>query len=423
MFFRVRRVVVCSFGLLSLVGWAGCSPGDTGPGQTSTGGLHTGGGSTGGSATGGNEPGTGGSAPPSTGGLANSTGGTPIGTGGATGSGGTPNEGGMGTNGGATSTGGVSTSGGTASTGGTNATGGTTSAGGASGAGGATGKGGASTGGAKATGGTSASGGATSTGGTSAGGSSGTTPITVWIAGDSTVQACSGTCPCGWGSQFKPNFNTLVTVNNSAVGGRSVRSWLYTTQSTADASGECLVDKDSSGNPIVQARWTAMLNGMKTGDYLFIQFGINDGAAACNTSGAEGRHVGLAAFKTTYGMMAQAAKDRGANPVFLTPVSAISCSGSTAQASRGAYVTATKEAGVTYSVPVIDLHQLSINLYNSLGFCPVPGGDVSASTTGPVGAFFCNDHTHFEAAGATQIAGLITKALRDQNIGLAAYLK
>jgi hypothetical protein len=122
-------------------------------------------------------------------------------------------------------------------------------------------------------------------------------------------------------------------------------------------------------------------------------------------------------------MMAQAAKDRGANPVFLTPVSAISCSGSTARGSRGAYVTATIEAGMTYGVPVIDLHQLSVNLYNSLAFCPVPGGDFSASTTGPVGAFFCEDHTHFEAAGATQIAGLITKALRDQNIGLAAYLK
>jgi lysophospholipase L1-like esterase len=214
-----------------------------------------------------------------------------------------------------------------------------------------------------------------------------------------------------------------VTVNNSAVGGRSVRSWLYTTQSKADANGECLVDTDSSGKPIVQSRWTTMLNGMKAGDYLFIQFGINDGARACDTAGAEGRHVGLDAFKSTYGMMAQAAKDRGANPVFLTPVSAISCSGSTAQASRGAYVTATKEAGTTYNVPVIDLHQLSINLYNSLKFCPVPGGDVSASTTGPVGEFFCNDHTHFDATGANQIAGLITKALRDQNIGLAAYLK
>src|SRR4029077_16841276 len=119
-----------------------------------------------------------------------------------------------------------------------------------------------------------------------------------------------------------------------------------------------------------------------------IQFGINDGSATCD------RHVGLSAFKSSYGMMAQAAKDRGAQPIFLTPLSAISCSGSTPRGTRGAYVTATQEAGGTYDVPVIDLHALSVALYGTLGFCPVPGGDVSETTTGPVGDFFCGDHTH-----------------------------
>jgi lysophospholipase L1-like esterase len=419
---RARRLFLVSFGLLGEIAWAGCSAEGTAPVQPTTGGAPTGG--TGSMVSGG-------TAPSATGGVP-STGGAAIGSGGAALTGGTSGgatEGGATSGGLASASGGASSSGGDASAGSSSsgASGsGSTSKGGGDGSSGG-GKGGA-TGGAKTSGGASttggnATGGSANTGGSLAGGNSGTTPVTVWIAGDSTVQNCSGSCPCGWGSQFKPNFNSLVTVNNSAVGGRSVRSWLYTTQSTADASGECLVDKDSSGNPIVQARWTTMLNGMKTGDYLFIQFGINDGAAACNTAGAEGRHVGITAFKTTYGMMAQAAKDRGANPVFLTPVSAISCNGSTARGTRGAYVTATIEAGMTYGVPVIDLHQLSVNLYNSLAFCPVPGGDVSASTTGPVGAFFCEDHTHFEAAGAKQIAELIAKALRDQNIGLAAYLK
>jgi lysophospholipase L1-like esterase len=39
--------------------------------------------------------------------------------------------------------------------------------------------------------------------------------------------------------------------------------------------------------------------------------------------------------------------------------------------------------------------------------------------SGPVGAFFCDDHTHFEAAGARQIAGLVAQALQDQQILLA----
>ena len=69
-------------------------------------------------------------------------------------------------------------------------------------------------------------------------------------------------------------FGSGVTVTNSAVGGRSVRTWLYSVQTVMDATGECVLDLDASGNPILQSRWQAMLNattGMKSGDYLFIQ--------------------------------------------------------------------------------------------------------------------------------------------------------
>jgi lysophospholipase L1-like esterase len=91
---------------------------------------------------------------------------------------------------------------------------------------------------------------------------------------------------------------------------------------------------------------------MKAGDYLFIQFGINDGDSTCD------RHVGVDAFKTSYGVMAQAAKDRGAHPIFVTPLAMIRCSGTTVTASREPYVTATKDAGTQYGVPVIDLNGL-----------------------------------------------------------------
>jgi lysophospholipase L1-like esterase len=249
------------------------------------------------------------------------------------------------------------------------------------------------------------------------GGAGATANVTVWIAGDSTVATGGSACPIGWGGVFDPLFNDRVTVTNSAVGGRSVRTWLYNVQTTMDSTGECVLTRDASGNPTIQSRWQQMLTGMKVGDYLFIQFGINDGSATCD------RHVGLAAFKESYGMMAQAAKDRGANPVFITPVSAIACTGSTPRATRGSYVTATQEAGTQYGVPVIDLHALSIAIYASRGFCPIPGGDVSASTTGPVGEFFCDDHTHFDAPGAAAIASLVAGALRTQNIPLAAYLR
>jgi hypothetical protein len=122
--------------------------------------------------------------------------------------------------------------------------------------------------------------------------------------------------------------------------------------------------------------------------------------------------------------MAQAAQARGAHPVFLTPVSSIACSSANVPvATRGGYVPATMQAGTQFNVPVIDLNKLSVALYTQRGFCPIPGGDVSATTTGPVGDFFCDDHTHFSAMGAPDIATLVAGAVRTQLPGLAAYLK
>ncbi|MFI1996577.1 GDSL-type esterase/lipase family protein [Actinoplanes sp. NPDC020271] len=233
-------------------------------------------------------------------------------------------------------------------------------------------------------------------------------PVKVWMAGDSTMMN-AGSCPIGWGSQFGSYLTADATVQNSAVGGRSIQTWLYegNVTSTKNAAGECTLSSTA-----YSSRWTAMLNGFVAGDYLIVQFGINDGDTACP------RHVGSARFKELLGVMATAAKAKGVKPIFVTPVAAITCSGSTAVGNRG-FVTETKAAASANGVPVIDLHARSVALYNSLRLCP-NNGDY---TSGAVGAFFCNDHTHFEAAGARQIAGLIATALREQGIPLAAYLK
>jgi lysophospholipase L1-like esterase len=236
--------------------------------------------------------------------------------------------------------------------------------------------------------------------------------IKVWLAGDSTMADPRTACPVGWGNQFDPLFTGDVTVVNNAVGGRSVQTWLYESNVTGnkDSSGECVVSPKTYAQ-----RWLSMLdptNGMKAGDYLFIQFGINDGSTTCP------RHVGPARYQELLGVMVKAAKDRGVRPVLLTPVSALRCSGSTAVGSRG-FLTETMAAGRAGGVPVIDLHKLSYTLYNTLKFCPHDGN----WNSGPVGAFFWDDHTHFDTPGARQIAGVVAKAVRDQKIPLASYLK
>ncbi|MCK8433459.1 carbohydrate esterase [Streptomyces sp. D2-8] len=238
-------------------------------------------------------------------------------------------------------------------------------------------------------------------------------PVTVWLAGDSTMaNPGSARCPVGWGSQFDALFNADVTVRNQAVGGRSIQTWLYegNVSGTKGSDGECRLTSST-----YSSRWQAMLNastGMKAGDYLFIQFGINDSSSTCP------RHVGPARYRQLMATMVQAALARGAHPVLLTPVAAITCSGSTATKNRG-FVNETFAVGTATRAPVVDLQSLSVSLYNGLRFCP-HNGDFGS---GPVGAFFCNDRTHFETYGAQRIAGLVAGDVRKQNLPLAAHLR
>ena len=309
------------------------------------------------------------------------------------------------------SLGGGGGSSGQSATGGSNASGGQPATGGANSTGGSSATGGGAV--ASAAAGGAASGSDAGAGGAAPprdGGPPPTGKITVWMAGDSTMQPCSGACPCGWGSQFQPYFGPNATVVNSAAGGRSIQTWLYDPNvTTTMANGECVISPKT-----YSTRWQAMLDGMKAGDYLLIEFGINDGDGTCN------RHVGTALFQTYLGDMAQAAKMRGAQAIFLTSTSYMQCTGAAVTANRG-FGPTTKAAAAANNVPIIDLTQLSAALYTSLGLCP--GALDFTSTTSAVGKFFCNDHTHFESAGASQIAGVVAKALRDQNIGLADYLK
>jgi hypothetical protein len=68
-----------------------------------------------------------------------------------------------------------------------------------------------------------------------------------------------------------------------------------------------------------------MVNGMKAGEYLLIQLGIND-----TTSATCPKHVSIAMYEQLFGVMAQAAQAVGAHPIFPTAVSSISCNGTVA---------------------------------------------------------------------------------------------
>jgi rhamnogalacturonan acetylesterase len=93
---------------------------------------------------------------------------------------------------------------------------------------------------------------------------------TIWLAGDSTTAPGGGHNGTeGWGQYLKYSFGSNALVNNSAYAGRSARSFTR------------------------EGRFDRIAAALKHGDWVVIEFGINDGGAPLNgstsTTGDKGR--------------------------------------------------------------------------------------------------------------------------------------
>src|SRR6187401_3116305 len=79
-------------------------------------------------------------------------------------------------------------------------------------------------------------------------------PITIYMIGDSTMANKSANAypETGWGMPLKQFFNQQVTIDNRAVNGRSTLSFIN------------------------ENRWQPIVDKLKKGDYVFIEFGHND---------------------------------------------------------------------------------------------------------------------------------------------------
>lgn len=343
-------------------------------------------------------------------GMAESTGGASgaaAASGGTTASGGTSGEGGAA---GAPSTGGSlgSSSGGgsgAGALGGVVETGGVAGghAGGSSGAGGAAGRAGSE-------GGAAGHGGSAGAGQLSA--------VTVWIAGDSTVmtyqepntQGNNMVSLYGWGQEIGRLFNSKVTINNQAIGGRSVAFFMWSVVQDSSGNYQCVDTQGtpefqmSNGNKVNTSQWSRILAGIKAGDFLLIQFGTNDETHTCP------RYVALPDFEADLGFMADAVRAKGATPIFVTPMGHRTFSGTTATNTLLPYANAMKDEASKKSIEVEDLNLESEAYYTSVGDAYLAANIFDGGTT------------HFTEAGAMEMATLIVKEIRKNNGPLAAYL-
>jgi lysophospholipase L1-like esterase len=341
----------------------------------------------GGAGTGGAPSGAGGS-----GGAVGGASGTSGGGAGSDGRGGTPGGAGGGGSGGAGGSAGAAGHGGTTGSAGSTGRGGTTGGAGATGRGGTTGAAGA--------GGRGGAAGNAGAGGRGGGAGSGTLPnVTVFVAGDSTVQTYVNSTihQGGWGQFFDATFVAQVTVDNRAIGGRTSRRF------------------------IEEGRLTSILSAARAGDYLFVQFGTNDSNQTATYDDGEPYYLAPATdFKTYMQMYIDGAKGRGVTPVLVTPPPRNSCrsDGVSFNYSFTSYATAMKELGQTNGVTVVDLGARAVAYLNGKGDC-----DWASANFFLIRADGTVDGTHFQEMGASILASLVAQGITESTLPLAAYVK
>ncbi len=220
--------------------------------------------------------------------------------------------------------------------------------------------------------------------------------IKVYLIGDSTM--CEYTINraplTGWGMPFKYFFDSTVTVDNRARGGRSTRTF------------------------ISENRWQPIADSLQEGDYVLMQFGHNDEA---KDPQYKDRYTPVPDYKTNLIKFITETRAKNASPVLITPVTRMRFDkDGNIQETHKEYTAAVWEVGNAYKVPVIDLDAKSRELLQQFG--PVNSKylymqlDSLEHPNYPSGQ---KDNTHFTEFGARRIAEIVLAEIRNLKLELA----
>lgn len=244
--------------------------------------------------------------------------------------------------------------------------------------------------------------------------------ITVFMIGDSTMANKSlegGNQERGWGHVLGGFFSEDIRVENHARNGRSSKSF------------------------IDEGLWDVVLERIKPGDYVFIQFGHND------EKPKEDRHTDPGTtFDENLRRFVKETRAKGGIPVLFNSIvrrnfhnnqnavieddyrriklDSAAVEGDVLIDTHGAYLESPRHVAKELDVPFVDMNKITHDLVQGLGaeaskklFMWIPAGVYAACPKGR------QDNTHLNIYGARVIAGLTVDAIAKEVPALAPFVR
>ena len=224
-------------------------------------------------------------------------------------------------------------------------------------------------------------------------------PITIYLAGDSTMaQKLPEKRPeTGWGEALGQFFReNAVRIDNRARNGRSTRTF------------------------ISEGLWQGIIDSLQPADFVFIQFGHND-----ESKEKTDRYTPPADYRANLIRFVMEVRAKKGVPVLLTPVMRRSFDNKGVLVdTHGEYPDIVRAVAREHHVPLIDMHRKSESVLKRYGaepsrklFLQLKPGENANYPNG------IEDNTHFSPEGAKVMANLVVDAIRELHLPLAKFLK
>lgn len=200
----------------------------------------------------------------------------------------------------------------------------------------------------------------------------------------------------GWGMALGKFFVDPAMIRNHAKNGRSSKSF------------------------VDEGLWQKVLDELRAGDFVIIQFSHND-----EKSDAE-RHTDPATtFRDFLRKYIRETRARGASPILATPVARrkFNAAGELVE-THGAYPDAIRAVAREEKVPLLDLQTATAKMLRDAG--PEPSKKFFMWIEGgvyPNRPEAVHDDTHFVELGATRVAEQAARQMRELKLPLAKWLK